>query len=155
MATHFSFLAWRIPWTEEPGGLSKGCRDFNIVNQQHLKIFFNLLCYSFCGSGIQEHLNWGPQTWGSLTGYHQGIRGAAVVSRLHKRRITHVMVSQPEILAGCQLEISVPCSMGLSGQFTTWQPSSSQSRMEATASLNLSLQMMSHHFGHFFFFHQN
>ena len=21
MATHFSFLAWRIPWTEEPGGL--------------------------------------------------------------------------------------------------------------------------------------
>ena len=25
MATHFSVLAWRIPWTEEPGGLqSKG-----------------------------------------------------------------------------------------------------------------------------------
>ena len=21
MATHFSFLAWRIPWTEDPGGL--------------------------------------------------------------------------------------------------------------------------------------
>ena len=21
MATHTSFLAWRIPWTEEPGGL--------------------------------------------------------------------------------------------------------------------------------------
>ena len=21
MATHFSILAWRIPWTEEPGGL--------------------------------------------------------------------------------------------------------------------------------------
>ena len=21
MATHLSFLAWRIPWTEEPGGL--------------------------------------------------------------------------------------------------------------------------------------
>ena len=26
MATHFSILAWRIPWTEEPGvhGLAKG-----------------------------------------------------------------------------------------------------------------------------------
>ena len=25
MSTHFSNLAWRIPWTEEPGGLqSKG-----------------------------------------------------------------------------------------------------------------------------------
>ena len=22
MATHFSILAWEIPWTEEPGGLS-------------------------------------------------------------------------------------------------------------------------------------
>ena len=21
MATHFSIIAWRIPWTEEPGGL--------------------------------------------------------------------------------------------------------------------------------------
>ena len=27
MATHSSILAWRIPWTEEPGGLdSDGCR---------------------------------------------------------------------------------------------------------------------------------
>ena len=26
MATHSSLLAWRIPWTEEPGGLqSMGC----------------------------------------------------------------------------------------------------------------------------------
>ena len=21
LATHFSFIVWRIPWTEEPGGL--------------------------------------------------------------------------------------------------------------------------------------
>ena len=27
MATHSSILAWRIPWTEEPGGLqSRDCR---------------------------------------------------------------------------------------------------------------------------------
>ena len=27
MATHSSILAWRIPWTEEPGGLqSMGCK---------------------------------------------------------------------------------------------------------------------------------
>ena len=24
MATHSSILAWRIPWTEEPGGLQQG-----------------------------------------------------------------------------------------------------------------------------------
>ena len=29
MATHFSILAWRIPWTEEPGGLqSKGLQSW-------------------------------------------------------------------------------------------------------------------------------
>ena len=27
MATHFSILAWKIPWTHEPGGLqSIGCK---------------------------------------------------------------------------------------------------------------------------------
>ena len=34
MASHFSILAWRIPWTEEPGGLQfiglhRGRHDFN------------------------------------------------------------------------------------------------------------------------------
>ena len=28
--THSSFLAWRIPWTEEHGGLqSKGCKELD------------------------------------------------------------------------------------------------------------------------------
>ena len=25
MATHYSILAWRIPWTKEPGGLQFNC----------------------------------------------------------------------------------------------------------------------------------
>ena len=30
MATHSSILAWRIPWTGEPGGLqSKGCKELD------------------------------------------------------------------------------------------------------------------------------
>ena len=30
MATHSSILAWRIPWTEEPGGLqSIGCTELD------------------------------------------------------------------------------------------------------------------------------
>ena len=38
MATHSSIFAWRIPWTEEPGGLQSmvsqrvGC---DLVTQQH------------------------------------------------------------------------------------------------------------------------
>ena len=29
MATHFSILAWRIPWTEEPGGLQWGHKQLD------------------------------------------------------------------------------------------------------------------------------
>ena len=30
MATHSSILAWKIPWTEEPGGLqSMGCKEWD------------------------------------------------------------------------------------------------------------------------------
>ena len=38
MATHSSILAWRIPWTEKPGGLqSIGCKELDnnlATNQQ-------------------------------------------------------------------------------------------------------------------------
>ena len=35
MATHFSFLAWRIPWTEEPGWL----QSIALQSQTWLSIF--------------------------------------------------------------------------------------------------------------------
>ena len=34
MATHSSILAWRNPWTEEPGGLeSKDCKELDTTEQ--------------------------------------------------------------------------------------------------------------------------
>ena len=34
MVTHSSILAWRIPWTEEPGGLhSVGCNESDTTEQ--------------------------------------------------------------------------------------------------------------------------
>ena len=34
MATHSSILAWRIPWTEEPGGLQSTChKESNTIEQ--------------------------------------------------------------------------------------------------------------------------
>ena len=37
MATHSSSLAWRIPWTEEPGGLqSMGSQELNTIEQLNL-----------------------------------------------------------------------------------------------------------------------
>ena len=36
MATHSSILAWRFPWTEEPGGLqSKSCKESNMTAHTH------------------------------------------------------------------------------------------------------------------------
>ena len=36
MATHSSVLAWRIPWTEEPGGLqSMGSQESDTTKQQN------------------------------------------------------------------------------------------------------------------------
>ena len=33
-ATHSSILAWRIPWSEEPGGL-QGCKEWTQLSYQH------------------------------------------------------------------------------------------------------------------------
>ena len=34
MATHSGILAWRIPWTEEPGRLqSMGCKELDMTEQ--------------------------------------------------------------------------------------------------------------------------
>ena len=34
MVTDSSILAWRIPWTEEPGGLrSRGCKESDEIEQ--------------------------------------------------------------------------------------------------------------------------
>ena len=36
MATHSSILAWKSPWTEEPGGLqSMGCKESGTAEQLH------------------------------------------------------------------------------------------------------------------------
>ena len=50
MATHYSILAWEIPWTEEPGGLqSMGLQDrLNLVTelqQQHGSKYVEIKVY--------------------------------------------------------------------------------------------------------------
>ena len=40
MATHFSILAWRIPWTEELGKLkSMSCKESDMTEQLTLSLF--------------------------------------------------------------------------------------------------------------------
>ena len=43
MATHSSVLAWRIPWTEAPGGLqSMGCKESDMTERLHFD--FSVSC---------------------------------------------------------------------------------------------------------------
>ena len=48
MATHSSILAWKIPWTEEPGGLqsirSQRVGHVLVTKQQQTIHIFVLLC---------------------------------------------------------------------------------------------------------------
>ena len=48
MATYSSILAWRIPWTEEAGGLqsigSQRIRHDSAAKQQHKKMYNIKLC---------------------------------------------------------------------------------------------------------------
>ena len=59
MATHSSILAWRIPWTEEPGGL----QSIGSQNQTQLKRLSTLahtqhkLQYIFCILALQSQGN--------------------------------------------------------------------------------------------------
>ena len=41
MTTHSSILAWRIPWTEEPGGLHVGCKELDMMEQLTLALHFH------------------------------------------------------------------------------------------------------------------
>ena len=43
MATHFSILAWEIPWTEEPGRLqSMGCKrvGHNLLTKKQQQLMY-------------------------------------------------------------------------------------------------------------------
>ena len=47
MATHSSILAWRIPWTEEPGRLqSMGSQESYMIEQLTLSLFFTILSWT-------------------------------------------------------------------------------------------------------------
>ena len=55
MATHSSILAWRIPWTEEPGALqSVGSQRVGHEWATYTNIM-NISCYSFCSSMLDRY----------------------------------------------------------------------------------------------------
>ena len=53
MATHSSILAWRIPWTQAPGGCgSQGCKESDTTEPAHTRGHTRVL--SHCWSTHQR-----------------------------------------------------------------------------------------------------
>ena len=55
MATHCSILAWRIPWTEEPGGLQS--RGLQIIRIEWLTLSLMAFKSAFPGSSAVKNLS--------------------------------------------------------------------------------------------------
>ena len=75
MATHSSTLAWRIPWTEEPGGLqSMGFEESDTTGRLHFH--FSLSCIGE-GNGYPlqcsclENPRDGAASWAAISGVTQ------------------------------------------------------------------------------------
>ena len=59
MATHSSILAWRIPWTEEPGGLhSTGSQRVGHDRATSLSLFHFQDCHSFFPRSKHLLISW-------------------------------------------------------------------------------------------------
>ena len=70
MALHSSTLAWKIPWTEEPGGLQPWGRYESDTTEQ-LHFYFSLSCIGEGnGKPTPVFLPGESQGWGSLVGCH-------------------------------------------------------------------------------------
>ena len=57
MATHSSILAWRIPWTEESGGLqSMGHKESDTTERlhSHFQDVLHVLWEWLCGASFKE-----------------------------------------------------------------------------------------------------
>ena len=66
MATHSSILAWRIPWTEEPGRL----KSMGSQRVRHNFVANTLYFYCYSISATSDHQALNPRGWGLL---HQGM----------------------------------------------------------------------------------
>ena len=56
LVTHFSILAWRIPWMEEPGGLlAMGLKELDITERLTL-LLLKLFCYLAPTDQVKSHL---------------------------------------------------------------------------------------------------
>ena len=92
MATHFSILAWKIPWMEEPGGL-QSMRSLESDTTERLHFHFSLSCIGEGnGNPLQcsclENPREGGAWWAAVYGVAQSRTRLKRLSNQESRRAT-------------------------------------------------------------------
>ena len=99
MATHSSILAWKIPWTEEPGGLqsiglqsqtqlslhrhtSNNFIPINLTNMGNV-----IIPSSFCNLSYKYRINYKKKNFGGQISYFKGI---------YKGKVYRIWITQVE-----------------------------------------------------------
>ena len=75
MPTHSTILAWRIPWTEEPGGLQSMAHHKELDTTERFHFHFSLSCIEGNGNPLQysclENPRDGGAWWAAVYGVAQ------------------------------------------------------------------------------------
>ena len=118
MATHSSILAWRIPWTEEPGGLQSvrlqrvrhicAIDTFTLNHHPHLVVQSAVLTSPFTLTPTPSMLI----SYAALTSYHE-------CSEVKQQKFTILHVCKLEIQSGF-LQARTNVSVGLHSTCRLW-----------------------------------
>ena len=111
MATHSSILAWRIPWTEESGGLQSIGSKWLFFTSLSLCNFYYILIYSL----VFVHLL--SCVW-LCDPMDCGMPGASLHGDFHKKYWIGLPFSTPKDLPGSGVE-NISASPALAGGFFT------------------------------------
>ena len=60
MATHSSILAWRTPWTEEPGGLPWGCKELDAAERLTFSLSRHRFSTMFFSDTVHHNVEYSP-----------------------------------------------------------------------------------------------
>ena len=111
MATHSSTLAWKIPWTEEPGGLqSMGSRESDTTERLHFH--FSLSCIGEGnGNPLQcsclENPRDGRAWWAAVYGVTQSRTRLKRLSSSSRDTLTNLGLPPPSSSTSVSLSFSM------------------------------------------------
>ena len=112
MATHSSVLAWRSPWTEEPGGLSPwGCKESYMTEQPTyiLYSYIYVCIYIYINTCIYNPTVQTHYTDMQITEYRQYAKSISVLKITLNFRYKHTKIIQMYWILSLLLSYCIAC----------------------------------------------